>query len=144
MALQAYRHNYVILYELHDHAFPATGIVGRLGGAGLGTFSRVRGYKPKGKGTHVYADSFKERSKLKTLSDEELILQVQAGNNVCFDLLVDRFKVRLFNYLFRMVGDRDELRRSRRRLLSKPISTPTNTKPLRSFRHGCTRSRPTW
>jgi RNA polymerase sigma-70 factor (ECF subfamily) len=56
----------------------------------------------------VYADSFKERSKLKALSDEELILQVQQGNNVCFDLLVDRFKVRLFNYLFRMVGDRDE------------------------------------
>lgn len=56
----------------------------------------------------MYADSFKERSKLKTLSDEELILQVQAGNTVCFDLLVDRFKVRLFNYLFRMVGNRDE------------------------------------
>ena len=56
----------------------------------------------------MHADSFKERSKLKTLTDEELILQVQEGNNVCFDLLVDRFKVRLFNYLFRMVGDRDE------------------------------------
>jgi len=56
----------------------------------------------------VYADSFKERSKLKTLSDEELILQVQQGKTVCFDILVDRFKVRLFNYLFRMVGDRDE------------------------------------
>jgi len=56
----------------------------------------------------VHTDSFKEKSKLKTLSDEELILQVQQGNNVCFDILVDRFKVRLFNYLFRMVGDRDE------------------------------------
>lgn len=56
----------------------------------------------------MYADSFKERSKLKELSDEELILRVQGGDNVCFDLLVDRFKVRLFNYLFRMVGDRDE------------------------------------
>jgi len=56
----------------------------------------------------VFADTFKEKSKLKELSDEELILQVQQGNNVCFDILVDRFKSRLFNYLFRMVGDRDE------------------------------------
>ena len=56
----------------------------------------------------MYADSFKERSKLKELTDEDLILQVQRGNNVCFDILVDRFKIRLFNYLFRMVGDRDE------------------------------------
>lgn len=56
----------------------------------------------------MYADSFKERSRLKELSDEELILQVQKGNNVGFDILVDRFKVRLFNYLYRMVGDPDE------------------------------------
>jgi RNA polymerase sigma-70 factor (ECF subfamily) len=56
----------------------------------------------------VYADSFKEKAKLKELTDEELILRVQKGNNVCFDILVDRFKMRLFNYLFRMVQDRDE------------------------------------
>jgi RNA polymerase sigma-70 factor (ECF subfamily) len=56
----------------------------------------------------VYTDSFKEKAKLKTLSDEDLILQVQQGNTACFDILVDRFKLRLFNYLFRMVGDRDE------------------------------------
>jgi RNA polymerase sigma-70 factor (ECF subfamily) len=56
----------------------------------------------------VHTDSFKEKQRFKELSDEELILQVQRGHNVCFDILVDRFKVRLFNYLFRMVGDRDE------------------------------------
>jgi RNA polymerase sigma-70 factor (ECF subfamily) len=56
----------------------------------------------------VYADSFREKAKLKELTDEELILQVQQGNSVGFDILVDRFKLRLFNYLFRMVGDRDE------------------------------------
>ena len=56
----------------------------------------------------MHADTLREKSKLKTLTDEELILQVQKGNNVCFDILVDRFKLRLFNYLFRMVGDRDE------------------------------------
>ena len=56
----------------------------------------------------MHADSFKDQSKLKALTDEELILQVQQGRNVCFDILVDRFKNRLFNYVFRMVGDRDE------------------------------------
>ena len=56
----------------------------------------------------MYADSFREKAKLKELTDEELILRVQEGNSVGFDILVDRFKLRLFNYLFRMVGDRDE------------------------------------
>ena len=56
----------------------------------------------------MFADSLKERAKLKALSDEELILKVAEGQNECFDILVDRFKLRLFNYLFRMVGDRDE------------------------------------
>ena len=56
----------------------------------------------------MFADAFKERAKLKELSDEELILKVAGGHSDCFDILVDRFKLRLFNYLFRMVGDRDE------------------------------------
>ena len=56
----------------------------------------------------MHADSLKEKAKLKELTDEELILRVGGGNNVAFDILVDRFKMRLFNYLFRMVGDRDE------------------------------------
>jgi len=56
----------------------------------------------------VYADTFKQKARLKTLTDEELILEVQKGNNDGFDILVDRFKLRLFNYLFRMVGNRDE------------------------------------
>ena len=56
----------------------------------------------------MYADSFKEKAKLRELTDEDLILRVQEGDNVCFDILVDRFKVRLYNYLFRMVQDPDE------------------------------------
>ncbi len=50
----------------------------------------------------------KERSRLRGLSDEELMLEVQRGSNISFDILVDRYKVRLLNYLFRLVGDRDE------------------------------------
>lgn len=56
----------------------------------------------------VYADTFKQKARLKTLTDEELILEVAKGNNDGFDILVDRFKLRLFNYLFRMVGNRDD------------------------------------
>jgi RNA polymerase sigma-70 factor (ECF subfamily) len=41
------------------------------------------------------------------LSDEELMLRVQAGEKSCYDLLVTRYKVRLYNYLLRMVGDAD-------------------------------------
>jgi RNA polymerase sigma-70 factor (ECF subfamily) len=56
----------------------------------------------------VHAESLKERAKLKTLSDEDLILKVQKGSSVAFDILVDRYKARLFNYLLRMLGDWDE------------------------------------
>jgi RNA polymerase sigma-70 factor (ECF subfamily) len=56
----------------------------------------------------VHPESFKERAKLKVLSDEDLILKVQKGKSVAFDILVDRYKARLFNYLLRMLGDWDE------------------------------------
>lgn len=42
-----------------------------------------------------------------SLSDEELMLRVQAGEKSCFDLLVKRYKNRLFNYLLRLVRDPD-------------------------------------
>jgi RNA polymerase sigma-70 factor (ECF subfamily) len=35
------------------------------------------------------------------------MLRVQKGDNPAFDVLVERYKVRLFNFLLRMVGDRD-------------------------------------
>ncbi len=41
------------------------------------------------------------------LSDEELMLRVQAGEKTAYDLLVRRYKKRLFNYLLRLVGDAD-------------------------------------
>jgi RNA polymerase sigma-70 factor (ECF subfamily) len=69
----------------------------------------VRYKKPYGqRRVRVYADTFKKKAKLKALTDEELILRVQKGETACFDILVDRFKVRLYNYLFRMVQDPDE------------------------------------
>ncbi len=51
---------------------------------------------------------FRDKDKWKDLSDEELMLLVQKGNNACFDLLVDRHRDRLFNYVFRMCGNYEE------------------------------------
>lgn len=41
------------------------------------------------------------------LSDEELMLRVQAGEKACYDTLVTRYKKRLYNYLLRLVSDPD-------------------------------------
>ena len=53
-------------------------------------------------------DRNRKRARWKELTDEQLMLLVQDGETDCFDLLVDRFKVRLFNYLFRLTGNREE------------------------------------
>lgn len=36
------------------------------------------------------------------------MLRVQSGVTDCYDVLVERYKVRLFNYLYRLTGNRDE------------------------------------
>lgn len=46
---------------------------------------------------------------LSELSDEELMSQLQAGTVEAFDLLVERYKDPLSNYLYRFVGDWDEV-----------------------------------
>jgi RNA polymerase sigma-70 factor (ECF subfamily) len=48
------------------------------------------------------------RAKLVEQSDEDLILLVQEGNNQAFDILVGRYKNRLYSYLFRLIGDESE------------------------------------
>ncbi len=49
-----------------------------------------------------------------SLTDEELMLRVQSGEKACFDLLVQRYKTRLFNYLLRLVRDPDLAERTMR------------------------------
>jgi len=56
----------------------------------------------------VYTDTSRERAKWKDESDEELMLRVQGGVADCYDVLVDRYKTRLFNYLYRLTGNRDD------------------------------------
>ena len=49
--------------------------------------------------SRVFTDTNRERAKWKDHTDEELMLRVQGGVSDCFDVLVERYKVRLFNYL---------------------------------------------
>jgi RNA polymerase sigma-70 factor (ECF subfamily) len=56
----------------------------------------------------VFTDTNRERAKWKDHTDEELMLRVQGGDTDCFDVLVERYKVRLFNYLLRLTSNRDE------------------------------------
>ena len=48
------------------------------------------------------------RARLGGQSDEELILLVPEGNNQAFDLLVERYKNRLYSYIFRLTGNEEE------------------------------------
>jgi RNA polymerase sigma-70 factor (ECF subfamily) len=56
----------------------------------------------------LHTDTNRERAKWAEHTDEELMLRVQSGVADCYDVLVERYKVRLFNYLYRLTGNRDE------------------------------------
>jgi len=56
----------------------------------------------------VHTDTNRQRAKWKDHTDEELMLRVQDGDTDCYDVLVERYKIRLFNYLYRLTGNRDE------------------------------------
>ena len=48
------------------------------------------------------------RQRFSERTDEELILLVQEGQNQAFDILVGRYKNRLYSYLFRLLGNESE------------------------------------
>ena len=48
------------------------------------------------------------RKRFAERTDEELILLVQEGQNQAFDILVGRYKNRLYSYLYRLVGNESE------------------------------------
>ena len=47
-------------------------------------------------------------NKTTPITDEELIARFQAGTEAAFIELVNRYKNRLLNFVYRFVGDRDE------------------------------------
>lgn len=64
--------------------------------------------KDKGRGDgdlNRHEPLLRGRVKYGELSDEELMFHVQEGDNRAFDILVGRYKNRLYSYLFRLLGD---------------------------------------
>lgn len=53
-------------------------------------------------------DRLAQKAEFKDLSDEELMFRVQDGSRSAFDVLVQRYKNRLFNYLLRLLGQPDQ------------------------------------
>ena len=47
------------------------------------------------------------QEKTKT-SDEELMVRLGKGHDFCLDLLVERYKLKIINFVYRMVGDLDQ------------------------------------
>ncbi len=48
------------------------------------------------------------RQRFSEKTDEELILMVQEGQNQAYDILVGRYKNRLYSYLYRLLGNESE------------------------------------
>ena len=65
--------------------------------------------KDKGdEGLNLHEPLKGNRKRFTERSDEELILLVQEGQNQAFDILVGRYKNRLYSYLYRLLGNESE------------------------------------
>jgi len=91
----------------------------------------------------VHADTLKERARLSALSDEDLVLKVQAGETLGFDILVDRYKVRLYNYLLRLLRNEDEAEEIAQETFVKAFIHADKYKTIASSPRGSIRSRRT-
>ncbi len=43
-----------------------------------------------------------------SISDEELMVSLGKGNPLCLEVLVERYKLKIINFVYRMVGDLDQ------------------------------------
>jgi len=48
------------------------------------------------------------RKKGELLSDDDVILSVKSGRTADFEIIIHRYKIRIINFVFRMIGDYDE------------------------------------
>lgn len=64
--------------------------------------------KDKGEGLNLHEPLKGSRTRFSERTDEELILMVQEGQNQAFDILVGRYKNRLYSYLYRLLGNESE------------------------------------
>ena len=66
-------------------------------------------------------------------TDEELIFSVQEGDNEAFDLLVGRYKNRLYAYLLRLLGNPDEAEEFAQETFVKAYMNADKYKPIAKF-----------
>ncbi len=67
-----------------------------------------RGDERGDEGLNVHQPLIGNTARFTGKTDEELILLVQEGQNQAFDILVGRYKNRLYSYLFRLLGNESE------------------------------------
>lgn len=61
----------------------------------------------KRKNKHTMLDEFSIKKVSHYRTDEELIISVGSGDKKSFDLLVDRYKNQLVNFIFHLIGDKE-------------------------------------
>ena len=66
-------------------------------------------------------------------TDEDLIFSVQEGDNEAFDLLVVRYKDRLYAYLLRLLGNPDEAEEFTQETFVKAYLNADKYKPIAKF-----------
>lgn len=54
------------------------------------------------------AEGVQVQRKQRSPADEELLKRVNEGDSVAFNMIVKRYKLRLLNFVFRFLGDRDQ------------------------------------
>lgn len=74
-----------------------------------------------------------DKKKTAERTDEELILAVQDGDSRAFDILVERYKNRLFAYLLRMLSDRDKAEEIAQETFVRAYMNADKYKPIAKF-----------
>ncbi|MCD6380619.1 sigma-70 family RNA polymerase sigma factor [bacterium] len=73
------------------------------------------------------------RKRYSQKTDEELIFTVQEGDNEAFDLIVARYKNRLYAYLLRLLGNPDEAEEFTQETFVKAYINADKYKPIAKF-----------
>ena len=77
-------------------------------------------------------------------SDVQLMLDVKAGDEASFDFLLQKYRMPLVNFLYRMVRDRPPRRTWRRKYFCEFTGRENSILRARSSRRGSSGSRRIW
>ncbi|MBU8923439.1 MAG: sigma-70 family RNA polymerase sigma factor [Bacteroidales bacterium] len=84
-------------------------------------------------GLNLHGQLKSGRDSLVELTDEDLILKVQEGQNQAFDILVGRYKNRLYAYLFRLLGNESEAEEFAQEAFVRAYMHADKYKPIAKF-----------